>query len=737
MSNSKNQVVKRRLGTGPRRYSFFAPAPGGAAHVLASELVGLGIEDAVDRGAGVDFSGTLEHGYRALLWSRVATRVLAVIATFQARDTDELYEGAMDVEWELHLSEDTTFSVDANLGKTAITHSKYAALRVKDAVADRFRRLYGKRPSVDVKNPGIRLNVHVHKDLATLYVDLAGEALHRRGYRDATHAAPLKENLAAAVLLLAGWPEIARTGAPLVDPMCGLGTFLVEGGLMAANVAPGLLRGHYGSPEWMLHEKRVWMQLVDEADLAAEDGLDNMPPLLGADADPAAVEAARICLRKAGLTQAARLECATVEDAGRMAANDAAPGLVVCNPPYGERLGEVRELAELYSALGKLFRRQYPGWRASMLAPNPDLGRQTGLSAHKTHMLYNGPLKCLLLHFDIREQQPDSVEDDREHEVEEEKAGMFANRLGKNLKSLGKWARKNDVCCFRAYDADMPEYNVSVDVFTGESGGRWAHVREYPPPVNMDPLATGSRLVASLGALPGVLDIPRENVFLKEKLGGPGTMAETPEATGRFHAVVEGGCRYLVNFTDYLDTGLPLHLREVRARIRELAKGRDVLCLWGANGTPAVSAAGGSARSTMVVEPSPRHAKWAERNFEANRMRGKFHRIVREDPLEWLDKAEHDGSGRFGLVVVHAPTFFRGSGQKASGLAADHARLAVRASALLAENGILLYITTYGRPILDAALLEGLDARDVTDQTIPRDFARTPGVHQCLEIRRR
>ncbi|MCE5191341.1 MAG: THUMP domain-containing protein, partial [Actinomycetia bacterium] len=249
-------------------HTFIATCATGIEPLLAGELRALGASDVRESRSAVSFSGTLETAYRACLWSRLASRILLTVATFPAMTAEDLYTGVAAVEWERHLSAETTIAVDA-VGRTpGITHSGFAALKVKDAVVDQLRERTGERPSVDLEAPDVRLNLRLHKGAGSLSIDLSGEPLHRRGYRAPGEQAeaPLKENLAAALLVRAGWPAIARAGGSLFDPMCGSGTLVIEGALMAADRAPGLLRQRWGFDGWLGHDADVWHAVLDEAD---------------------------------------------------------------------------------------------------------------------------------------------------------------------------------------------------------------------------------------------------------------------------------------------------------------------------------------------------------------------------------------------------------------------------------------------------------------------------------------
>ena len=390
----------------PPTFAFFATTAKGMEELLAAELQALGASDVETRRAGASFVGGLEVAYRVCLWSRVANRVLLPLATFPAPTPQALYEGVRTIPWSDHLDARRTLAVDCATSRSAIAHSHYGALKTKDAIVDQLRAQTGARPSVDVAHPDVRVNVYLHEDRAVVSIDLSGESLHRRTYRQHGAAAPLKETLAAAVLLLAEWPRLAAAGAPLIDPMCGSGTLPIEAALMAARIAPGRKRTSFGFLGWRGHQSAVWTRLCHEAEAQEIRDPRRLPLIHGYDASVAAVRAALANVERAGLRGRVHIEkrslgaCAPMITRGRAEV----PGVVVTNPPYGERLGDVAQLGTLYAALGDTLRRRFPGWTGYVLTGSPALGKRIGLRAARRYILYNGAIECRLLVFPISSQ---------------------------------------------------------------------------------------------------------------------------------------------------------------------------------------------------------------------------------------------------------------------------------------------------------------------------------------------
>ena len=708
---------------------FFATAPKGIEPLLADELRSLGAFEVAEGRSGVAFSGPLAIAYRACLWSRLASRVLLPLATFPATSPEELYAGVRSIDWSEHLSAESTLAVDASVSGSKITHSHYAALKIKDAVVDQFRDRTGDRPSVDAERPDVRINLYLLRDTATLSLDLSGDSLHRRGYRDEGVLAPLKENLAAAILIRAGWPEIAALGGALVDPMCGSGTLLLEGASLAGDIAPGLLRPYYGFLGWSGHDVALWQGLMAEAEARRAAGLARIPTIVGYDADHKAIRAAWANIDQAGLREQIHVERREVAALVAPSA-ESANGLLVVNPPYGERLGEVEALKEVYGTLGDRLKEQFVGWKAAIFTGNVELGKKLGLRARKLHTLYNGALECKLLHIDV---QPENFVDRHRPPapvVLSEGATSFANRLRKNLKTLGKWARQEGISCYRLYDGDIPEYAVAVDLYDG-----WAHVQEYQAPKEIDERKAAQRLREVMAVLPEVLQVAPERIFLKVRKQQKGTEQYGKFGErGQFIEVREGAARLLVNLSDYLDTGLFLDHRPTRLLLGELAAGKRFLNLFAYSGAASVHAAFGGAASTLTVDMSQTYLDWAKKNLDLNGFSGGNHRLERADCLEWLGRAK----GEFDLIFLDPPTFSNSKRMEGTfDVQRDHVELLRKTAALLAKDGTLIFSNNNRKFKMDAEALPELAIEDITRKTIPKDFERNPRIHNCWRIRKR
>jgi 23S rRNA (guanine2445-N2)-methyltransferase len=375
------------------RARYFATCGRGIEPVLASELCTLDAADVNPGRGGVGFAGGKALLYQANLWLRTAVRVLMPVLEMTVASPDDLYSAVRAFDWSRYLTPEHTLAVDCNVRDSALTHSKYAALRVKDAICDQFLDRCGRRPSVDVDEPMIGLNLHVHGETAVLSLDSSGESLHKRGYRPIPTRAPLNEALAAALVLLTGW----HGETAFADPLCGSGTLPIEAAWIALRRPPGLTRRRFGFQSWMDHDVRLWTALRDEARQGVRKELS--APVVGSDIRRDAVEFSVTNARAAGIGHLVRFEVRDVRD---FRPPEGPLGIILCNPPYGERIGEEKELRGLYQSLGEVFRERCSGWTAYVFTGNARLARQIGLEPVAQVPLFNGKIHCRLLCFNLR-----------------------------------------------------------------------------------------------------------------------------------------------------------------------------------------------------------------------------------------------------------------------------------------------------------------------------------------------
>jgi 23S rRNA (guanine2445-N2)-methyltransferase / 23S rRNA (guanine2069-N7)-methyltransferase len=723
------------------RAPFFVTAAAGTADLLCAELGALGIDGAREVLGGVACEGDLASAYRACLESRLALRVLWQVARFPIADAQALYDGVREIDWSTHMGPSDTLIVDFSGAVPGVTHTQFGAQRVKDALVDQFRERTGERPSVDRESPTLRINAHAARGAVTIAIDLSGDSLHRRGYRGAQGAAPLKENLAAAILIRSGWSAIAAAGGSFVDPMCGSGTLPIEAALIAADIAPGLLRRRFGFERWKQHDPHAWAEVRGAAEARRQPEQLTPGRIRGFDRDPVSIRDAEANAARAGLDKLLFLQRCELSN---LPAAPTPSGLVAVNPPYGERIGEADELRALYALLGERLRADYRGWEAAVFTGNPALGRELGINARRTHRMMNGPIECRLLRLAIepagfvhaREPgRPPVI--DAEAARARPGAQMFANRLAKNFDRVSGWAKREKISCFRVYDADMPEYAFAIDLYQSDpvgSAGRWLYVQEYAPPATVDKDRARARREEAISVLPEVTGLPPEAIYWRTRRQQKGksqyeAIAEVDERV----VVEEGGLKFLVNFTDYLDTGLFLDHRKTRARVRQLARGKRFLNLFCYTGAATVHAAAGGAASTTSIDMSRTYVEWAKRNLAINGLPGE-HAFIQEDCIAWLAES---GGGPYDLIFLDPPTFSNSKRMDHEfDVQRDHVDLIGATLKRLAPGGLLLFSTNFRKFKLDREALEGVDVREITKATIPFDYSRDPKVHACFEIRR-
>jgi 23S rRNA (guanine2445-N2)-methyltransferase / 23S rRNA (guanine2069-N7)-methyltransferase len=723
-------------------HRFFAACPRGLEDLLLAELQAAGIDRARAGVGGVRFEGDLGAGYLACLWSRVASRVLLLLGEVDAGSSERLHAAVMDLPWERHVPEQATLAVDFSGSSDAFRNTLFGARRVKDGIVDRLRSLRGMRPGVDLQEPGLRITARLYRERVALGIDLSGPS-HRRGYRGGTGAAPLKENLAAAVLLRAGWPAVAARGGVLYDPLCGSGTLPIEAALIAAGAAPGEHRPQ-GSPQWAGHDRGVWERLRAEARARREQGVERLPPIGGADADASVLEHARAAATEAGLAAHLRFEQAALGVQRPPAAMEGRAGLLVCNPPWGERLGAGERLRELYAQLGRLVREQFPDWRAAILAAEASPVDQLGLTIKRDYRLRSGPIDCRLLIHDpagrgarraaradraqgaLRQGQADRAPAPPSAPSPEGVA-MLANRLRKNLRRLRGWLAAEQPQCYRVYDADIPEYAVAVDRYAD-----WVHVAEYAPPPTVDPARAVARLADVRAAVAEVFGVDAGHIVMKTRERQRGTRQyQRLGSADHLLEVREGPARLLVNLRDYLDTGLFLDHRPARRLIAKLAANRRFLNLFCYTASASVFAALGGARTTTSIDLSATYLEWAARNLALNGFTAPAHACERADCLRWLAEAR----GEWDLVFLDPPSFSNSARMRDTlDVQRDHVPLIREAVRLLAPGGILLFSTNRRGFRLDRAALEGFAIEDLSEASVDPDFRRGPLPHRLFRI---
>ncbi|RDE82318.1 bifunctional 23S rRNA (guanine(2069)-N(7))-methyltransferase RlmK/23S rRNA (guanine(2445)-N(2))-methyltransferase RlmL [Haemophilus parainfluenzae] len=701
---------------------LFATTARGFEELLKVELTELGAMECKIAQGGVHFQADDETLYRSLLWSRLASRILLPIVNGKVYSDLDLYSIVTGQDWLSYFDEKATFFVDFNGTNQEIRHTQFGAMRVKDAIVDYFERQGKARPNVDKDYPDIRIHAYLNKEELVVSLDLSGEALHLRGYREDTGQAPLRETLAAAIVLRSGW----KKGTPLVDPMCGSGTLLIEAAQMEAQIAAQLHRLHWGFDCWKGHNQDAWDKVKAEAVQQAETYFNQNPKphFYGFDLDHRVLKKAQKNAQNAGVAHLIQWKQGDVTALKNPSPDEV--GTVICNPPYGERLGTTPALIALYSVFGQRLKNEFGGWNASIFSSESTLLDCLRMRSHRQFKAKNGPLDCVQKNYQISERKESTVENPLEFDRTLTVAVDFANRLQKNIKKIEKWAKQQGLDAYRLYDADLPEYNVAVDRY-----GDHIVVQEYAAPKNIDENKARQRLLDAVTATLQVTGIETNKLILKVRQKQKGTnQYEKLANKGEYFYVNEYGAQLWVNLTDYLDTGLFLDHRLTRKMVGEMAKGKDFLNLFAYTGSATVHAALGGAKSTTTVDMSNTYLNWAEQNLILNDIEGKQHKLIQADCLQWLEKCDR----QFDLIFVDPPTFSNSKRMEDSwDVQRDHIKLMRNLKRILRPNGTIVFSNNKRGFKMDFEALDelGLSAVEISAKTLPLDFERNKQIHNC------
>ena len=702
-------------------HQYLAVTSNGLENLLVDELTKLGISDAKPVQAGVRFKASNEQIYRVCLWSRLASRFVRVLSEFTCNDDMDLYLASSAVNWVNQFHSSKKFVVDFNGTNREIRNSQYGAMKVKDAVVDSFEKKNLPRPSISKDQADLRIHVRLHRDKAILGIDMVGGGLHQRGYRPASGRAPLRETLAAAIILRSGWD----TDKPLLDPMCGSGTLLIEAAMMAANMAPGVNRAKWGFESLEDFEPELWAEIKSEASVQARRGVNKTDTkFYGFDNDSRVLKTAQDNARRAGVESLIEFKLGDAAEVKRPEGFEA--GVIVSNPPYGERLGTQPGLIALYTAFGAQLKSEFGGCQASIFSSSDELLSCLRMRADKQFKLNNGALPCHQKNYSISER---AAQDSSDNVTESLVAPDFSNRLKKNIAKIGKWARKEKLDCYRIYDADLPEYNVAIDVYLDQ-----LVIQEYAAPKNIPEEKAKRRLTDIIRATIQVTETPANKVVLKvrEKQKGRSQYQKLSQQSETL-VVNEYGVKLSVNLHDYLDTGLFLDHKITRRKLGEMAQGKDFLNLFAYTGSATVHAACGGAKSTTTVDMSNTYLEWAKENMKLNGQVGRQHRFEQADCLQWLETS----TAQFDLIFIDPPTFSNSKRMEQSfDVQRDHIQLMKNLKRLLRAGGTIVFSNNKRHFKMDLEALEqlGLEAKNISHQTLPLDFARNKHIHNCWVI---
>lgn len=697
----------------------------GLEAVVKRELQDLGFADAKVCSPGrIAFQTGPEGLARANLWLRSADRVLLLVGTFEARDFGELFERTHSLPWHEWIPVNGAFPVRGRSYKSQLSSVPACQKIVKKAIVEKLRSAHRTDDLPETGSP-YTVEVAIRDDVAQLTIDTTGPGLHKRGYRAAAGPAPLKETLAAAMIQLSFW----KPDRQLVDPFCGSGTIAIEAALIGRNIAPGLNRV-FVSEHWDSIPASVW-------ETARENARDVIKPslplrIIGTDIEPKAIGLSAHHAELAGVSEDIHFQQMPFE----RLTSSREYGCVICNPPYGQRFENNQEIMAVYRSMPDVFRK-LPTWSFYVLT-SLDLEQILGQNASRRRKLYNGQIECTFYQF--YGPRPPKAEDARPKEPREtpkafgglrenaaKQAEIFANRLKKNARHLRRWPGRG-ITCYRLYDKDIPEIPLAVDVYEGR-----LHIAEYDRPHDRTPAEHADWLELLAKAAGEVLDVDRKQVYLKRRERQRGLQQYGKfAAEGSICTVSEGGLKFEVNLSDYLDTGLFLDHRITREMVRKESAGKRVLNLFAYTGAFSVYAADGGAKSTTTVDLSRTYLDWAKRNLAANGFTGPQHHLEQCDAIAFVQ--EHIPGKHYDLAVIDPPTFSNSKRTEEDfDVQRDYSLLLNSTARLMPRGGVIYFSTNFRKFKFDPETLEGLEAKEISAQTVPEDF-RNKRIHRCWRL---
>ena len=739
------------------KHDLIATCAFGLEAVVRRELAGIDIEATIGESGRVHFSGDLHTICKANLWLRTADRVLIRIAEFPAPDFDALFDTVRDLDWGSRLSVDAAFPVTGRSVKSTLTSVPAVQRTVKRAIVDALQRDHN-TTTLPETGAECKIDIALLKDTATLTMDTTGRSLHRRGYRTDISAAPLKETLAAAMVLLSYW----RRDKPLIDPFCGSGTIPIEAARIGRNMAPGLNR-EFSAEWWPGFSREIWLAARIEAEASQLPQMEER--IIGSDINGKVLRAARDNAIRAGVADDIHFQASPVS----AVTSKKRFGCLITNPPYGKRLGEDDwELFELYRSIPEVLR-HLPTWSHYFLTAFPGFEKTMGREADRRRKLYNARIECTYFQFhgpkpvrdksadgDGTEPKSDSQEAPKSQTDESqivksqtgkpyvhavgdaafgalsakatEQAGLFRARLTKRARHLRRWPTKRDITCFRLYERDVPEIPLVVDRYED-----YLHITEYERPHDRDRAQHASWLELMAKTAGETLHIPEKNVFMKTRERQRGKKQHEKVDYAKHEVVVqEAGLKFLVNLSDYVDTGLFLDHRVTRQMVHDIAKGKTFLNLFAYTGSFTVYATDGGAKRTTTVDLSKNYIAWAQRNMARNGFTGDQHKYVAEDVGQFI--RNHAPGEMYDLVVLDPPTYSNSKRTEQDwNVQTDAVPLINDMMPLVRKGGVIYFSNNFRRFKMDTAEIQATEVHEISKQTVPEDF-RNKRIHRCWRI---
>lgn len=700
-------------------HEFLATCPQGFESTLCTQLLALGAAEVEEKAGGAGFKAEFATAQTICLHATLASRIMLRLVTFKCEDDSDLYMGSYGVNWERYFTADKTIAVSFFGTSETLRNTQYSALKIKDGLCDRFFSREKRRPDVQKDDPMVHVTGRLHRGEATLYLDLCGASLQQRHIQKKIGEAPLNENLAAYLLLRAGY-----SGGNFIDPMCGSGTLLIEAAALATGRAAALSRRHFAFENLTLYEKEAFARAKEEAAKRFEEGkqrfLQSGFRIVGFDKDPKMVKTALENIESAGLSSVVQVYEGAVEDFANPLYGE--PLTVITNPPYGERLGSAADLLSLYETLGRKLKEQCPKTTAGVISSDPALLSAVRLSAFKTYKVHNGPLKCEFRLYKIEEGGTLKEEDE---------ALDFQNRLKKNLKNLKSLAAREGWEAYRLYDGDLPEYRAAIDRYAD-----YYVLQEYRAPASVDPKTARRRLMLMIEGTMKVTGCDSSHLIVKTRQIQQGLRQYQKNENGGIRlTVAEGKARFEVNLDEYLDTGLFLDSRPVRQRLSALCQGKSLLNLFCYTGSATVQAALGGAVRSLSVDMSRTYLQWCLQNFKLNGLDLKRHEILQADCLSYISRTD---AQKWDVIYIDPPSFSNSKRMEHSfDVMRDQTALLSNLTGHLNDGGTILFCTNLRSFKLDEESLKpyGLTAEDISAATIPQDFKRNQKIHHCYLLR--
>lgn len=694
---------------------LFASTNFGTEKLLEKELLSLGVKNINVINGGVYYESNDRVLYQSLMWSRIASRIYLCIKKFSINNRDDLYHNVFDINWNEIFDINNTFLVSFQGTNNIIRNSLFGALITKDAIVDQFKKKYSYRPSISLIEPDIRIKLLLfNNNILHIMLDLSGESLNKRGYRQFCNTTPIKENLGTAIVLNSGWNK----NIPMIDPMCGSGTLLIEAAMIASDRAPGLRRLKWGFQSWKQYNQNLWKNVVIEAEERFKIGIKKCFKnyFIGYDYNPEIIKKAIINASNAGVLEIVQFSTQNLNDLKNIY-NTEKIGIILSNPPYGERCQTESQLVGLYVQLGIASKKYFKNWKLSIFSSSIFLLQFLQMHSYKEHAFRNGSLNCIQRNYVVFSQNSKF------------QGNEYKDRLNKNFKILKKWSDLEKLQCFRVYNADLPNYNIIVDVYH-----TWIVIQEYQAPKLIDYNKALKRLSDAIYYTKEILSISINNIILKTRQKNKNkTQYKKLFNRNNFITVQEYRAKFLVNLTDYLDTGLFSDKRLIRKLLGIMAKGKDFLNLFSYTGTASVYAGLAQANSTTSVDISNTYIKWSMRNMSLNNLTGSQHHFIQTDCLNWIKKTNQ----KFDLIFINPPTFSNSKKmQKSFDLKRDYLDIMIHLKKILRYNGDIIFSSSTRNFEINFDHIKPmkLHAKKITKKVQSKDFLKNSNFYHSWLI---